>query len=148
PSDVDRMIVRGTVIGSGAGTSSVVAADNIGHVHQTGGTLLVQRTYDDLLGAPEIVDVIVDDGEIHVIFSEVINTASLRAMETEGDGGTVILRQPESDPDDPDAPQPLVTDLILSHSVRVADDGTRQSRLVIERAEGLPDGQLQLTLGG
>ena len=118
----------------------VATADGIGRsIVRDGVASLAQQQFDDPFGAPTVLSVSSpSEREIEILFSESVNSESLRLSEQAGDSGTVVVEQSGQ----------RLTDVELVYSETAGPDGTLRGVLTITRELPFDAGSLQISLLG
>ncbi len=151
---MDSFIGNFTVSGqvNSTGDSSVVAA--AGEIGRTsvrfGAAGLVTREYDDPFGPPTLIDAFAQsDQEIRLIFSEGINSASfILSVDADNDGDVTGLPDTQGSITLNGAAGIIDENNTLLYDTTVDASGNELGVLRILKADGFPDGILQVEISG
>ncbi|MFW6337153.1 MAG: hypothetical protein ACOC3G_08490, partial [Phycisphaeraceae bacterium] len=118
----------------------VATADGIGRmVVRDGAASLTQQQFDDPFGAPTVLSVSsLDERKLEILFSESVNTESLRLSEEAGDNGTVIVEQNGQ----------RLTNVELIYTERTDQNGGLRGVLTVTRELPFDTGSLEVSVLG
>jgi hypothetical protein len=142
-SGIDALVIQEAIhadVNSPETQPLVATADGIDAMAiRNGAASLTQQQFDDPFGAPTVLSVSSpSERELKILFSESVNSESLRLSEQAGDDGTVIVEQNGQ----------RLTDVELVYSESVSATGEVRGVLTISRALPFDSDSLQVSLLG
>ncbi len=153
-SRIESLTIRGFITSSDPlnGAESVAATAN-GFGKQNLGPFpdqLIQRSYGDPLGAPQIVEFqIVDASEFDIIFTEEVNSASfILAQDRNDDGDTTDVGDVQGTIELRDIDGALIDDVTLLYSTTINSEGDTLGVLRVIQPGGFQTPNVTVTISG